>query len=82
MIVAENDALMRGIIRALLVRAEQQVFPVGRRGGGGDAGAGSSGRAWCCWTSPCRGSTACWRARRYDVLPGYAEVPIVMLTGL
>ncbi len=28
-ILAENDALMRGIIRTVLLRAEQQVFPVG-----------------------------------------------------
>jgi DNA-binding response OmpR family regulator len=28
-ILAENDALMRGIIRAILLRAEQVVFPAG-----------------------------------------------------
>jgi hypothetical protein len=39
----------------------------------------NSRHAWCCWISVCRGSMGYKRARRSG--PGYADVPIVMLTG-
>ena len=79
-ILAENDALMRGIIRSLLVRAEQQVFPVGN---GVEAVAlARQFRARLVLLDIAmprlNGLLACEAIR---ALPGYAEVPIVMLTG-
>jgi DNA-binding response OmpR family regulator len=79
-ILAENDALMRGIIRSLLVRAEQQVFPVGN---GVEAVAlARQFRARLVLLDIAmprlNGLLACEAIR---TLPDYAEVPIVILTG-
>jgi DNA-binding response OmpR family regulator len=79
-ILAENDALMRGIVRSMLVRAEQQVFPVGN---GEEAVAlARQFRARLVLLDIAmprlNGLLACEAIR---ALPGYAEVPIVMLTG-
>jgi DNA-binding response OmpR family regulator len=79
-ILAENDALMRGIIRAVLLRAEQQVFPVGN---GAEAVAlAQQFRARLVLLDIAmprlNGLLACEAIR---ALPDYAEVPIVMLTG-
>jgi len=79
-IVAENDGLMRGVIRSVLVRAEQLVFPA------------ADGREAVMLAQQFRarlvildiamprlnGILACEAIR---ALPGYAAVPIVMLTG-
>jgi len=79
-ILAENDALMRGVIRSVLLRAEQQVFPVGN---GLEAVAlARQFRARLVLLDiampQLNGLLACEIIR---ALPGYAEVPIVMLTG-
>ena len=79
-ILAENDALMRGVIRSVLLRAEQQVFPVGN---GLEAIAlARQFRARLVLLDIAmpmlNGLLACEIIR---ALPGYAEVPIVMLTG-
>jgi DNA-binding response OmpR family regulator len=79
-ILAENDALMRGVIRSVLVRAEQQVFPVGN---GVEAVAlARQFRARLVLLDIAmprlNGLLACEAIRG---LPGYARVPIVMLTG-
>jgi two-component system chemotaxis response regulator CheY len=79
-ILAENDALMRGVIRSVLLRAEQQVFPVGN---GEEAVAlARQFRARLVLLDIAmpvlNGLLACEIIR---ALPGYAEVPIVMLTG-
>jgi len=79
-ILAENDALMRGVIRSVLLRAEQQVFPVGN---GVEAVAlARQFRARLVLLDIAmprlNGLLACEMIR---ALPGYAEVPIVMLTG-
>jgi DNA-binding response OmpR family regulator len=79
-ILAENDALMRGIVRAMLLRAEQQVFPVGN---GLEAVAlARQFRARLVLLDIAmprlNGLLACKQIR---ALPDYAEVPIVMLTG-
>jgi DNA-binding response OmpR family regulator len=79
-ILAENDALMRGVIRSVLLRAEQQVFPVGN---GLEAVAlARQFRARLVLLDIAmpvlNGLLACEIIR---ALPDYAEVPIVMLTG-
>jgi DNA-binding response OmpR family regulator len=79
-ILAENDALMRGIIRSVLLRAEQQVFPVGN---GEEAVAlAQQFRARLVLLDIAmprlNGLLACEAIR---ALPAYAAVPIVMLTG-
>jgi|HubBroStandDraft_1064217.scaffolds.fasta_scaffold50877_2 CheY-like chemotaxis protein len=79
-ILADNDGLMRSVIRSVLVRAEQLVFPV------------ASGLEAVTLARQFRarlvmldiampglnGILACEAIR---ALPGYAAVPIVMLTG-
>jgi len=79
-ILAENDALMRGVIRSVLVRAEQQVFPVGN--GAEAVLLARQFRARLVLLDiampQLNGLLACEIIR---ALPGYAEVPIVMLTG-
>jgi len=79
-ILAENDALMRGIIRAVLVRAEQQVFPVGD--GAEAVLLAQQFRARLVLLDIAmprlNGLLACEAIR---ALPGYADIPIVMLTG-
>jgi DNA-binding response OmpR family regulator len=79
-ILAENDALMRGIIRAVLLRAEQQVFPVGN--GAEAVLLAQQFRARLVLLDIAmprlNGLLACEAIR---ALPDYAEVPIVMLTG-
>jgi DNA-binding response OmpR family regulator len=79
-ILAENDALMRGVIHTILLRAEQLVFPV----------ADGLEAVTLARQFPARlvmldvamprldGLLACQAIR---ALPGYANVPIVMLTG-
>jgi DNA-binding response OmpR family regulator len=79
-IVAENDALFSGIIRALLEKADQRVFL---------AADGNEAVALArqfearlvlldIGMPKLNGLMACEAIR---LLPGYAEVPIVMLTG-
>jgi DNA-binding response OmpR family regulator len=79
-ILAENDALMRGIVRAVLLRAEQQVFPVGN--GAEAVTLAQQFRARLVLLDiampQLNGLLACEAIR---ALPGYADVPIVMLTG-
>ncbi len=79
-ILAENDALMRGVIRTILLRAEQLVFPV----------ADGLEAVTLAQQFPARlvmldiamprlnGLLACQAIR---ALPGYSNVPIVILTG-
>jgi DNA-binding response OmpR family regulator len=79
-ILAENDALMRGIVRALLLRAEQQVFPVGNGAEAVTLAHHFRARLVLLDIAMPRlnGLLACEAIR---ALPDYAEVPIVMLTG-
>ena len=79
-ILAENDALMRGIVRALLLRAEQQVFPVGNGAEAVTLAHQFRARLVLLDIAMPRlnGLLACEAIR---ALPDYAEVPIVMLTG-
>jgi DNA-binding response OmpR family regulator len=79
-IVGENDTLMRGIIRSVLVQVEPQVFPA------------ANGLEALILAQQFRarlvlldigmprlnGLLACEAIR---ALPGYADVPVVMLTG-
>jgi CheY-like chemotaxis protein len=79
-ILAENDGLMRSVIRSVLVRAEQQVFPVAD---GLEAVAlARQFRARLVMLDVAMprldGLQTCEAIR---ALPGYADVPIVMLTG-
>jgi DNA-binding response OmpR family regulator len=79
-IVADNDALFSGIIRTLLEKADQKVFL---------AADGNEAVALACQFEArlvlldigmpkLNGLMACEAIR---LLPGYAQVPIVMLTG-
>jgi DNA-binding response OmpR family regulator len=79
-ILAENDALMRGIIRAVLLRAEQQVFPVGNGAEAVTLAQQFRARLVLLDIAMPRlnGLLACQAIR---ALPDYAGVPIVMLTG-
>jgi DNA-binding response OmpR family regulator len=79
-ILAENDALMRGVVRSLLVRAEQQVFPVGNGVEAVLLARQFRARLVLLDIAMPRlnGLLACEAIR---ALPGYAQVPIVMLTG-
>jgi len=79
-ILAENDALMRGIIRSVLLRAEQQVFPVSNGVEAVTLAHQFRARLVLLDIAMPRlnGLLACEAIR---ALPGYAEVPIVMLTG-
>ena len=79
-ILADNDGLMRSVIRSVLVRAEQSVFPVAD---GLEAVAlARQFRARLVMLDIAmprlNGLQACEALR---ALPGYAAVPIVMLTG-
>lgn len=79
-ILAENDGLMRSVIRSVLVRAEQQVFPVAD--GLEAIGLARQFRARLVMLDVAmprlNGLQTCEAIR---ALPGYADVPIVMLTG-
>ena len=79
-ILAENDALMRGIVRAVLLRAEQQVFPVGNGAEAVTLAQQFRARLVLLDIAMPRlnGLLACQAIR---ALPDYADVPIVMLTG-
>jgi len=79
-ILAENDALMRGIIRTVLLRAEQQVFPVCNGVEAVMLAHRFRARLVLLDIAMPRlnGLLACEAIR---ALPDYAEVPIVMLTG-
>ena len=79
-ILADNDGLMRSVIRSVLLRAEQLVFPVAD--GLEAVMLARQFRARLVmldiampWLN---GILACEAIR---ALPGYADVPIVMLTG-
>ncbi len=79
-IVGENEALMRGIIRSILLHMEQQVFPAAD-----GLEAVSLARQFTArlvlldiGMPRLNGLLACQAIR---ALPGYAKVPIVMLTG-
>jgi DNA-binding response OmpR family regulator len=79
-ILAENDALMRGIIRDLLLRVEQQVFPVGNGVEALALARQFHARLVLLDIAMPRlnGLLACQAIR---ALPDYAGVPIIMLTG-
>jgi len=79
-ILAENDALMRGVIRAVLLRAGQQVFPVNNGAEAVTLAHQFRARLVLLDIAMPRlnGLLACEAIR---ALPDYAEVPIVMLTG-
>ena len=79
-IVAENDAEMRGVIRSILTNARQQVFPVAN-----GVEAINLARRFVArlvlldiGMPHLNGLDACRSIHR---LPGYEGVPIVMLTG-
>ena len=79
-IVGENETLMRGIIRSILLHMEQQVFPAAD-----GLEAISLARQFTArlvlldiGMPRLNGLLACEAIR---ALPGYAKVPIVMLTG-
>ena len=79
-ILAENDALMRGLIRSILSRAGHNVFPAAN---GAEAvmlaGGFRAGLVLLDIAMPrLNGLLACEAIR---ALPGYARVPIVILTG-
>jgi DNA-binding response OmpR family regulator len=79
-IVAENDALMRSIIRSVLLRAEQQVFPVADGLEAVNLARQFKARLVLLDIAMpnLNGLLACEAIR---ALADYAEVPIVMLTG-
>jgi len=79
-IVAENDALMRGIIRSVLVEAGHQVFPVADGLEAVTLARQFKARLVLLDIGMRRlnGLQACEAIR---ALPDYADVPIVMLTG-
>jgi two-component system alkaline phosphatase synthesis response regulator PhoP len=79
-ILADNDAVLRNVIRFVLERGEQQVF-VARDGNEAVALARqfTASLALLDVKMPnLDGIAACKKIR---ALPGYAEVPIIMLTG-
>jgi CheY-like chemotaxis protein len=79
-ILADNDGLMRSVIRSILLRAEQLVFPVAD--GLEAVTLARQFRARLVMLDiampSLNGILACEAIR---ALPGYADVPIVMLTG-
>ncbi len=79
-ILAENDALLRAIVRSVLVSAEQQVFLAAD--GLEAVGLARQFKARLVLLDigmpRLNGLLACKTIR---ALPGYADVPIVMLTG-
>jgi len=79
-ILAENDALMRGVIRAVLLRAGQQVFPVNNGAEAVTLAHQFRARLVLLDIAMPRlnGLLACEAIR---ALPDYSAVPIVMLTG-
>jgi DNA-binding response OmpR family regulator len=79
-ILAENDGLMRGVIRSVLVRVEQLVFPAADGVEAVTLARQFRARLVMLDVAMPRlnGLLACEAIR---ALPGYAEVPIVMLTG-
>jgi CheY-like chemotaxis protein len=79
-IVAENDALMRGVIRTVLLRAEQIVFPAVDGQEAVQLAREFRSRLVLLDIAMPRlnGLLACEAIR---ALPGYATVPIVILTG-
>ena len=79
-IVAENDALVRAIIRSVLVGAEQQVFPAADGLEAVHLARQFKARLVLLDIGMPRlnGLEACKAIR---ALPDYADVPIVMLTG-
>jgi DNA-binding response OmpR family regulator len=79
-ILAENDALMRGIIRTILLRAEQQVFPAADGLEAVTLAQQFLARLVILDIAMPRlsGLLACQAIR---ALRGYANVPIVILTG-
>ena len=79
-ILAENDPLMRGLLRSILVRTDRRVFPA-RDGLEAVMLAQQfpAGLVLLDVSMPrLNGLLACEAIR---ALPGYASVPIVMLTG-
>lgn len=79
-ILADNDLLMRGVIRIILLRAEQQVFAVADGLEAVALAQRFTARLVMLDIAMPRlnGLLACRAIRE---LPGYANVPIVMLTG-
>ena len=79
-ILAENDAQVRGIVRSVLVRADQQVFPAADGLEALDLARQFKARLVLLDIGMPRfnGLQACEAIR---ALPDYADVPIVMLTG-
>jgi CheY-like chemotaxis protein len=79
-IVADNEALMRDIVRTVLTRANQQVFPVVDGAEAVDLARRFKARLVLLDIGMPRlnGLEAFSEIR---ALPGYADVPIVMLTG-
>jgi CheY-like chemotaxis protein len=79
-IVAENDGLMRGVIRSVLLRAEQLVFPAADGLEAVSLAQQFRARLVILDIAMPRlnGILACEAIR---ALPGYAAVPIVILTG-
>lgn len=79
-IVGENDGLMRGIIRSILVHTGQQVFPAADGMEAVLLARQFQARLVMLDINMPRlnGLLACVAIR---ALPGYAKVPIVMLTG-
>ena len=80
MILAENDALVRAIVRSVLVGAEQQVFQAADGLEAVDLARQFKARLVLLDIGMPRlnGLQACKAIR---ALPDYADVPIVMLTG-
>jgi len=79
-ILAENDGLMRGVIRSVLVRVEQLVFPAADGVEAVTLARQFRARLVMLDVAMPRlnGLLTCEAIR---ALPGYATVPIVMLTG-
>jgi len=79
-ILAENDGLMRGVIRSVLLRAEQLVFPAADGLEAVSLAQQFRARLVILDIAMPRlnGILACEAIR---ALPGYAAVPIVILTG-